>query len=322
MPAPAAGFAAATGGMLRRRMVDPGQPAWFVDLPWLAELGVPPGRPAPAGASEVAVAARSLGARQELARQLGHGETLGVDMVQAAVDELLAAGALPARGALHLVARAESGFAADVVAGVARACRAHGALLVVAAATLGEVERIDVQLSGALVAPASTAPPIPGEVVVALRARGPTDGDLPRLLRHATGLGLGLGDLLASGDTVGTALLAARGSHLAMLHDPLAQGWPGRRIAVGDQSLAAALTCGSMREVAVAWDFTTVRPPAPFAEWFPPPQLEAMAACTSCGCGFLVVAAESDAARWLQHCADWNEPAARIGRIVARDPPS
>lgn len=306
-----AGYAAA--------MPDPASPAWSSDLPWLAELCLAAG-PAAGGDAKVL---RTLGAREGLARQFGHGQALGVDMVQAAVDDLLAAGALPQRASLQVVARAEGGFVADVTAGVARACRAHGALLVVAAAALGEPERVEVQLAGALCTPAAAAPPVPGDVVVALRARGPTDGDLPFLLARAQQLGRGPADRLVGGETVAEALLAPRGAHLAMLHDPLTQGWPGVRRAVDDGTLAAAVVGCLPPDCTVAWDFAAWRPPAPFRELLPDvAALEGAVAHGSCGCGFVVVAAESHAERWLQHCAAWNEPATRIGRIVARDPPS
>ena len=293
-------------------------------LPWLADLVGPQGREVvardcgSAPALALAAVSRGVGCRRELARSLGQGEALGVDLVHAAVNTLLASGALPHIAAMHVQAPRASALAEAITAGIARACRAHDLAIVVGSAVQVEApEELGIVLTGGIVAPSPTNLAAE-DVVLALRGSGPSDGDLDALLARARGLGLTLADRLANGDTVGRTLVAARKSHFSLLQQPLRERWPGRVIAVGDRGLAAAASAALPTGLRVDWSFAGWQPPAPFAEWFQDRgEVVQAAASSSFGCGMMVVVSVAEAPRWQRLCAAWNEPATVLGQIVA-----
>lgn len=295
-------------------MLDPGR--WCGDLPWLAEFGLDPSGSVPAAGITplLATAMRRLGPRVELARALDGGEALGVDMVHAAVNELLAQHALPQHATISVVGEAGGGLTGAIVDGALRALRGHGVPIVVPVAATAAREQVGLCLVGsALSAPRAAAV---GDVVLALRSTGPTDGDFGFLSRTAQHRGLDFAQRLANGDRVGQALLAPRASHCSVMHEGLRQGWRFTGCAV-EGPLAAAVARVLPAEAAVAWDFAAWRPPSPFDAWFDGASMHDAAAQSSVGVSFLMVVAAADAERWSAHFAAWGEPATVIGRVVA-----
>ncbi|MBL8728922.1 MAG: hypothetical protein JNM25_10865 [Planctomycetes bacterium] len=273
---------------------------------------------AAAMAPGLAVVAQRIGCRRDLAQELGCGESLGVDLAHAAVNTLLACGALPQVAALHVVAPADAELPIAIVAGITNACRAHGVPIVLPlAAASGGHEHIGLVLTGTVLGKPRAAG-APGDVVLALRGRGATDSDLATMLARADELGCTLGDRLANGDTVGATLLAPRPSQVGVVQQPLREQWPAQLLAVDGQALVPTLRRALPANVDVEWTFAGWRPPAPFAEWFPGPDGARRAAeTTSFGCSMLVLATEAEATRWVKLCTAWNEPATPIGRLVA-----
>lgn len=293
-----------------------GPEPWLCELPWLAEFAL--GRrdgSVPAASRSLVASVRRLGARRDLAMQCGCIEEPGIDMVHAAVNELLAQRALPQRASLSVAAPREGGLAASMVAGVVRACRAHGIELAVPLATVAATPQIGLGVYGAIES-ANAHVPAAGDLVLALRRRGPGDGDIEVLSTKAARLGLSLSSLLANGDGVARALVTPRGSHMSVLHDPLRQGWSFFACDIGDAPLVAKVRERLPVGLDVRWDFSAWNPPAPFAEWFPgADEQRAAASVCSAGCGMVVVTSPSDATKWLQWFAAWNEAATPIGTI-------
>lgn len=295
-------------------ILDPGRRC--TDLPWLAEFGFDHDGTVPAAGITplLATAMRRLGPRAELARALDGGEALGVDMVHAAVNELLAQHALPQHATLSVAGHASGGLTAAVVAGALRALRGHGLPVVVPVAATGACEQVGLCLVGApLSVPRIAAV---GDVVLALRSTGPTDGDFAFLSRTAQQRGLDPTQRLPNGDRVGQALLAPRASHCSVMHEGLRQGWHFTGCAV-EGPLAMALARVLPADAEVAWDFAAWRPPSPFDAWFDGASMHAAAAHASVGVSFLMVVAAVDAERWSAHFAAWGEPATALGHVVA-----
>jgi len=297
---------------------SPDPAAWCAELPWLADLGVASsGRAAAAGASHVlATALRRPGARVALARTHDGAESIGVDLVHAAVNELLAQHALPQFATLAVAAPPDDAFVPGLAAGVLRACRGHGVPVAVPVAAAAASAQLGLTLAGTPLGALMPRPAV-GDVVLALRSTGPTDGDFAALAAHAAAHGIDWSERLPNGDTVARAVLAPRASHASVLHEALRQGWPFFGVAI-EGSLQASLRAALPRDVDVALDLASWRPPAPFAAWFPPAVRAAGAATCSLGCSMVVIVAEREVARCSEHFAAWNEPATPIGRIVAR----
>jgi phosphoribosylformylglycinamidine cyclo-ligase len=268
-----------------------------------------------ARSTSLAVAARQLGAKRELARELGRPETPGVDLVHRAVNDLLALRAFPRTASLHLMAPAESGFVESVVAGVVRACRGHDVALAGACVSAAnEGEHVSISLAGEVVAGAP--PPAAGGVIVGLRASAPTDEDLPWIQARLADLQLGLGDRLPSGDTVAQSLLATQKSHFSVLRQPLLEGWCAALAPVGEGGLAQAVRsllpagCDAVLE-AGSW-----QPPALLERLLAGRPVAASAPACSCGLGMLALAPAAAAKDLLAHIGAWNEPAWQIGELV------
>lgn len=292
---------------------SPGAPSWCEQLPWLVEFAFDPtGCTAAAGISPLlATTTRRLPPRATLARELGRGEALGVDMVHAAVNELLAQHALPQFATLAVAGDPAGGFTEDVVAGILRACRGHGVPVAVPLAVPSACAQVGFTLAGSVLGALVPAPSV-GDVVLAMRSTGPTDGDFAVLQQFLAQRGCGPETRLADGDSVGQVLLTPRASHCSVMHEGLRSGWPFFGIAV-DGALIASARRALPADRDVAWDFAAWRACAPFAECsaLGPEQC-------SVGCSLLVVVPESETKRWLDWFAAWNEPATRVGRITAR----
>lgn len=290
------------------------RPQWLADLLPRRDAAVRP--LAERGTHALAAAVRRPGPRTALACALGRGEACGVDLVHAACQQLLAAGALPSLATLQLTDDGDDAFAESVVVGVLRACRAQCVELVTGDAARGEFD-LALSLFGPVVG-APTRAPSPGDVVLALRGAGPVDADLSALTAQAAALGIGLADTLAGGDDLGALLTGARRSHIDVVQQPLRERWPCRLAAVGDASLQVTVDAMLPSACRASWDFGGFTPPSPFRDWWPDPtRLAAAAAHTSCGVGMLVCCAPAEAQRWRQLCGAWNEPATPIARIDA-----
>lgn len=287
-------------------------------LPWLADFGfeTAAGQPGSHGSPQLVTAVRCLGPRQELARRADAGEALGVDMLHAAVNELLAQHALPQSATLSVAGDPRGGFASEVVAGVLRACRGHGVSVVVPLAIPAASEQVGVSVTGQPLAAGPLAPS-EGDCVLALRSNGSGDGDFVPLVDALPQRQLTMADRLANGDTIATTLLTPRSSHASVMHESLRQGWPFFGCVV-DGPLVPQVQRRLPAELDIALECEGWRPGAPFAEWFATTALPQAAEWCSIGCGMLVVVAATAAAKWLEHFAAWGEPASRLGRIVRR----
>lgn len=294
----------------------PDATSWCAELPWLAELGLGAGGLLLAAGITplLAMAWRRLGPRGDLARAADGGEAVGVDMVHAAVNELLAQHALPQQATLAVAGDARGGFVEAVAGGALRALRGHGLPVAVPLAVQATSEQVGLCVVGT---PLSAARAVGvGDVVLALRSTGPTDGDFVVLSRCARERGLDVAHRLANGDRVDASLLAPRASHCSVMHEGLRQGWHFTAAAV-DGSLQASVAQLLPAGCDVAWDFTAWRPGAPFDSWFPGGAIGEAAEHTSAGASFVMVVAAAEAERWSAHFAAWGEPATAIARVVA-----
>ncbi len=304
--------------MLPARMNGGSAPTpWSNVLRWLADLIQPSTRPTDAVSPPLVVSVRRLGAKLALALQLDQVEAVGIDMIHSAVNELLSMHVLPQAACLSVAGREEGGFAEDVVAGVARACRAHDIPITVQLATVSADEQVGITVSGI----ALESPPLvpqPGDVVLALRGTGPVDGDSMFLGAFAAEHGIPIERSLDNGDSVGRTLTAARASHASVMHRPIRDRWPFRAIAIDEGSLLERVRSSLPAGLDVEFDLSTLRPPAPFEEWFPGARrMDAANACTV-GHDFVLFVRAADARRFESLFAAWNEPAARLGIVVAQ----
>jgi len=289
-------------------------------LRWLADLVQPSVQPpmqppAPAGAP-VVVAARRLGAKLALALQLDQVEVVGIDMVNAAMNEQLSLHALPQAAALRVEGREDDGFAESVVAGIARACRAHDLPLTVQLAVCSNDEDVGIVLSG-VVRPSPRFEPVAGDVVLALRGTGPTDRDHELMVEATRRRGLPFDARLPSGETLGDALIAPRRSHDSVLHQPITLGWPFAATTVENGGISERVLALLPKTLDVEWNLEALVPLPPYAA-----SPDETAHTCSLGHDFVVVVHAADARHFEEHFADWAEPATRIGVVVVRVDPT
>lgn len=282
---------------------------WLADL--VSQTGPPPGNLRPANAI---VAARRIGAKLTLALQFENVEAVGIDMVHAAVNELAVMHAMPIATSLAVTGHAAGGVAETVVAGIARACRAHDLPIEVRLAEEAADEAVVVEVAGEVIGP----PPIElqaGDSVLALRGTGPTEGDQRFLLGVAAERAIDLGSTL-KGESLARTLTAPRASHLSLLHEPLRTAWPFVGAAIDEGGLIGSVQAILPPGLGVRWNLDTLRMPSPFADWFVEPERR-LAAARSCSLGhdLVVVVHGEDRARWLALCAAWGEPASVLGSV-------
>lgn len=291
-------------------------PAWLGDL---LPAPLQPGKACPLAGEPVpslALASRAIGRRRELARERGLAVALGVDMIHAAVDALLARMALPRAVALDVLAADDSALAEGVVAGIVRGGHAHDLELACGQARAATgLEHVALTLAGGVIAHAMT--PEPGNVVLALRGQGPCDSDFEWTVERQRQLGLDPEQSLPGGDRLADALLVPQASFFSVLRDPLRQRWPARLLVVADGGLTGSLAAALPAGVGAGLDLRAWRPPPPFPQLLADGiRLSAAAAACSVGCGMLVLVPERDVDRWLGHTRAWNEPAEPIGRLT------
>ncbi len=177
-----------------------------------------------------------VGTKLKLAFMTGRHDTVGEDLVNHCVDDILVMGARPLFFLdYYAVGRLDPAVAEQVVAGIARGCRENGCALLggetaempdmyapgeydLAGTIVGIVSRGDI-LDGSRVRP--------GDRLVGLASTGlHTNGyTLARRIVFEV-MGLGVDDELpGTGRTVADALLAVHRSYLPVLDEPLRAGW-------------------------------------------------------------------------------------------------
>ena len=177
-----------------------------------------------------------VGTKLKLAFMTGRHDTVGEDLVNHCVDDILVMGARPLFFLDYLaVGRLDPVVAEQVVAGVARGCRVNGCALLG-----GETAEMpdmyppgEYDLAGTIVGIVSREAILdgsrvrPGDRLVGLASSGlHTNGyTLARKIVFEV-MGLGVDDELpGTGTTVADALLAVHRSYLPVLQEPLAAGW-------------------------------------------------------------------------------------------------
>ena len=186
------------------------------------------------GDPELVASADGVGTKVLVARMAGRHDTVGEDLVNHCVNDILAEGALPlffldyfACGTL------DPDVAYDVVAGIARGCRENGCALLggETAEMPGMYEPGDYDLAGFIVGRVTLAVPGPGAVsagdaLIALPSSGlHTNGySLARGIIFDR-LGLGIDDAYPeTGETVADVLLKVHRSYLHPLTVPCQRG--------------------------------------------------------------------------------------------------
>jgi phosphoribosylformylglycinamidine cyclo-ligase len=198
------------------------------------EFGSFGGRFALEGDPELVASADGVGTKVMVARRAGQHGTIGEDLVNHCVNDILTEGALPLFFLDYFACgRLDSDVAYDVVAGIARGCRANGCALLggETAEMPGMYDDGDYDLAGFIVGRVSL--PIPGRSAVKARDRLialPSSGlhtngySLARALLFDR-LGLETDDPYPGTDrTVGDVLLEVHRSYLAPLRGPCGQG--------------------------------------------------------------------------------------------------
>ena len=209
----------------------------------------------PAGvANPVLVASTDgVGTKLLVAIRAGRHDTVGEDLVNHCVNDILVHGARPI-GFLDYFAsgRLDPDVAADVVSGVARGCRAHGMPLVGGeTAEMPDVYRAgEYDLAGTILGVVAEAEAIhgdrvaPGDVLVGYEASGfHTNGY--SLVRRVVfdDMGLDVADELpGTGRTVADALLAVHRSYFAAL-------WPVRGVVHGLAHITGGGIPGNLNRV-------------------------------------------------------------------------
>jgi phosphoribosylformylglycinamidine cyclo-ligase len=288
---------------------------------------------AEAGVTEqvLVASADGVGTKLKVAFLSGVHHTIGEDLVNHCVNDILVQGARPLFFLDYLATgRLSPDVAASIVEGIARACRANGCALLggetaempgfyadgeydLAGFIVGSVAR-DRMITGSAI--------VPGDLVIGVPSSGlHTNGY--SLARRVVfdGLGLGMESFVeALGTTVGQALLVPHRTYLPLIAPLLGDG----RI-----KGMAHITGGGITD-----NLPRVLPAATSAEidpgaWEVPPLFQWLVEAGdvprddayrtfNMGMGLLVIAATRDADRLVEHFHAVGETGARlIGRIVA-----
>lgn len=271
-------------------------------------------------AGRTALVARTVGAGAKLllARKARRLEVIGMDLVNAAVNEVLAAGATP----LFFLFHAGDGADADgLVDGVVRGCRGNGLPLVHADARAGAGDAVVGTVVGAVAAGRRLdgGRVREGDAIFGLGATGLHSDGYEVALPLVGRMGLAPEDEAPGcGGTVAQVLLALHKSYRGVLLAPLAKGWASSLAHVVQGGLAAALA----RAV----------PPGLRAEvgaggWETPPVYAllaresgmddaAMRATFNMGIGMVAVVPPDRAQEFAHWMGLWHEPCFRIGSVA------
>ena len=274
--------------------------------------------------------ADGVGTKLKVAFMTGRHDTVGADLVNHCVNDILVQGAAPLFFLDYLATgRLSPAVAEQIVSGVARACRENGCALIggetaempgfyadgeydIAGFIVGVVDRLDIIDGGAI---------RPGDALIGLPSAGlHTNGY--SLARHVLFERAGLTSdsfVPAIGATVGDALLAPHRSYLGAMR-PLIEG----RLVKGmahitgggiTENLPRILPAGCDAEVATtAW---TVPPIFQLIQERGSIAAGEMARAFNMGIGLIVVTTAADAGRALALLEQGGERPCRLGRIVA-----
>ena len=191
------------------------------------------------------------GPKIDLARRAGRLDTIGADLVNRLVNDVLAAGATPLLFVLHVgTDRCDAAVLEDVMAGVAKGCR--GGYLPLVDAGLSETPTTYgtgvCDLFGTIVGSAPADRRLDGsaitggDVILCLPSTGLHSDGYPEAARALEVLGLGPDDELpGAGTTVRKALLAVHKSYRGVLLEPIARGWLHGAAHVGAGGLRGSL---------------------------------------------------------------------------------
>ncbi len=277
--------------------------------------------------------ADGVGTKLKIAFMAGRHDTVGADLVNHCVNDILVQGAEPLFFLDYLATgRLSPEVAEQVVGGVARACRENGCALIggetaempgfyadgeydIAGFIVGIVERERIIDGRAIV---------PGDVLVGLRSAGlHTNGySLARRVLFEMG-GLGAGSFLAEvGTTVGEALLAPHRSYLTAIRPLLADGAIKGMAHVTGGGITENLPRVLPEGCAASIDTRAWRVPAIFGVLRERGRIagDEMFRAFNMGIGLIVVCAESAAGRVVgQLEAAGESGAVVIGEVTAGD---
>ncbi len=297
----------------------------------LAARGVRGGclRFAPGGADSVLVVrTRATGAKRRFARWCGDFASLGVDLVHACVNDVLAAGAFPRAFVPTFVGGTPSDDErTDALAGVARGCRANDvALLGNDAPDAGNDAGSDWDLCGTLLGVA-TEPRVlakgllaAGDRLVGLVASGLHSAGFLGAMDAVRGrLGLELGGALAgTGTTVERALLAVHKSYYGIFEGPIAEGWLHGLVPVVEGGLLGSLERATPAGLGVEVEMGSWEVPGLFETLRSALALDdqALVRAFNAGIGLVAVVPPERAEDLDKILNAWNEPHWGIGRVV------
>ncbi len=273
--------------------------------------------------------ADGVGTKLKVAFMTGRHDTVGADLVNHCVNDILVQGARPLFFLDYLATgRLSPEIAEQVIAGVARGCRENGCALIggETAEMPGFYGNGEYDIAGFIVGIVERARIVdgrtiePGDVLIGLPSAGlHTNGySLARrvLFEHA---GFKPGDFVPElGTTIGEALLAPHRSYLRLVLPLLDTGLIKGMAHITGGGITDNLPrilpddCGAAVDVA-AWDvppvFTLLRSRGGI-------EIAEMFRTFNMGIGLIAVCAVADREQVLRHLADAGEPAMIIGRIV------
>jgi phosphoribosylformylglycinamidine cyclo-ligase len=273
--------------------------------------------------------ADGVGTKLKVAFMTGRHDTVGADLVNHCVNDILVQGARPLFFLDYLATgRLSPEIAEQVIAGVARGCRENGCALIggETAEMPGFYGNGEYDIAGFIVGIVERARIVdgrtiePGDVLIGLPSAGlHTNGySLARrvLFEHA---GFKPGDFVPElGTTIGEALLAPHRSYLRLVLPLLDTGLIKGMAHITGGGITDNLPrilpdeCSAAIDAA-AWDvppiFTLLRSRGGI-------EIAEMFRTFNMGIGLIMVCAAANREQVLRHLADAGEPAMVIGRIV------
>ncbi len=257
------------------------------------------------------------GAAFDFAIECGLGDRGSADLVAECVNGLLAQGAVPRTLAAVITGGDEA--VDDLGLGIERACRAHAFTLVACTRKPGR------RPSAMMLAHGARLRPLPGvaagDVIYACGApglQGVGVEDAILLLRRAGSLDAVVADL---GSTPRQALLAQHKTYLGVSYQPLGEDCWHALVPVGDGGLLGSLSSALPAGLGAELDFAGFEP-SPLHAWLRAHSRmdrSALARAFNLGVGMLMIAPLRHAARVEAELQGWNEPHARVGRVVEGD---
>jgi len=268
------------------------------------------------------------GPKMDLARRFGRLATIGADLVNRLVNDVLACGATPLLFVLHVATDIVAPAALEEIAGgVAKACRGAYMPLVDAGLTEapGVFERGACDAFGTIVGAAPAERRLDGSAIAAgdlvfgLPSTGLHDTGYPEAMRALDALGLGPDDPLpGAGTTAARALLALHKSYRGVLLEPLARGWLHGLAHIGEGGLR-----GSLARALPEGRHTALEP----GSWPVPPLFAAIGdeagvapdvrdTVFNMGLGMVAFVPSEHAGAFCHWMGLWHEPCHAIGTVA------